>query len=198
MSITAIMLMAALVSASPRGASKAAQQQAKVSTGPMGIVANLTLGVTSRPERSKGGADLVTEAGVRGAYLWTMDGKTGLTLGGELALRSWLPHSDGSSEVGSDIFLVSTQLGGIVGYRLATQNLSLLPHASMGISNGIALVHLRSPGNETWRPRVLPGPYFGGGVIATLFMVMLRLDASLGVVDGRPEYRFDTGVGVYF
>ncbi len=196
MSVIALALLTALTAASPRSSAALARKQAQNT--PMGVAIDLTTSLNSRPERSQGGADLLLQLGLRGAYLKSMQGQRGLTFGGELALRSFLPETDGSSVVGSEIYRLSTQLGGLLGYRWAGRTVSLLPHASLGLNNGFALVHLKSPGNETWRPRWLPGLYAGAGVIGSFYMVMLRLDAALSLVDGRPEYRFDTGLGVTF
>jgi len=207
MSLTALVVLSTLAAASPRSGT-AVKQRAKAD-GPIGIAADLTMSLTARPEHSKGGSDMLSQLGVRGAYLWTLGGKRGLSVGGELAVRTFNPggvlslasplaETDGSDAVGSEVYTLMSQLGGLVGYRLATQRLSLTPHASAGIYNGLALIHMRSPGTDYWRPRYIPGVYAGGGAIATFFMVMLRLDGAVGFTDGRPDYRFDTGLGVAF
>jgi hypothetical protein len=197
MPVIALAVVALLAGASPRSAERV-RQQTDVDA-PLGIAVDLTGSVTARPERSKGGTDPLLQLGLRGAYLFGLGGRSGPVLGGELALRSLgVPETDGSSLVGSDVFTLSSQAGAVAGYRLATRNLTLTPHLSTGILNDLALVHLKSPGAESWRPRWLPGVYLGGGLIGSFFMVMLRLDAAAGVVDGRPTYRFDTGLGVLF
>ncbi|MFH1808922.1 MAG: hypothetical protein ABIJ09_09260 [Pseudomonadota bacterium] len=197
MSVIALAVVAALAAASPRSAANV-KKQSEVDA-PLGVALDLTGSVTARPERSKGGTDPLLQLGLRGAYLWGVTGRSGPVVGGELALRTLgIPESDGSSQVGSDLFTLSTQAGALAGYRLATRNLTLTPHLSAGVLNDVVLVHLKSPGAESWRPRWLPGAYLGGGVVGSFFMVMLRLDSALGVLDGRPVYRFDTGLGVLF
>ena len=196
MSLSTTCLMLVLATASPRG--KAAVQHQERAGAPLGLAFDLTLSLSSRPERSQGGADLLVQLGGRAAYLYGFTQRSGLVIGGELAVRAFLPDSDGSSLVYSEIFGLNLQTGGLVGWRLASRNLSLVPHLSLGLSNGLALVHLKSPGSEAWRPRYLPGPYLGTGVMGSFFMALLRLDVALAIIDGRPEYRFDTGIGVVF
>lgn len=207
MSMTTLLVLSTLIAASPR--SGAAVQQRARQDAPLGIALDLPFSVTGRPERSKGGTDLMSQVGLRGAYLWTMDGRRGLSLGGELALRSLNPggllslgsplsEGDGSSVVRSEIYTLMTQIGGLAGYRFASRTLTITPHAGAGLYNGLALVNMIAPGTNYVRPRYLFGIYGGGGVIGTFHLAMLRLDAAVGFTDGRPDYRFDTGLGVMF
>ena len=198
MSVITLLLLTTLSSASPRSAAALAAKRAAAENAPLGFAFDLSSSLSSRPERSKGGADLQYKLGLRGAYLWCAGGRRGVVVGGELALRSFLPETDGPELVRSELFQLGTQLGGLVGYRWATRTLTLMPHASAGLTSDFVLVHLKTPGNEAWRPRWLPGPYLGGGLIGTYHLAMLRLDAALGLVDSRPEYRFDLGLGVSF
>jgi len=188
--------LAELFARSPR--SKAAIEQREQAAQPIGIAIDVVGSATSRPERSKGGTDLLLQLGLRGAYLWGVLGRNGPVLGGELVLSSFAPDEEGSNRVSIDIVQLSSRAGAIAGFRLATEHLGLLPHLSAGLSNDFLLLHYVTPANDRWRPRWVPGAYFGGGVIGSLYFVMLRLDAAIGVADGRPTYRFDTGIGVSF
>jgi len=207
MSMTVLVVLTALASASPRAGGAVKQRADK--DAPIGLAADLTLSLTARPEHSKGGSDMLSQLGLRGAYMWTSGGKRGLTLGGELALRSLNPgglltlssplaESDGSDTVSAEVYSLMSQVGGVAGWRFATNSLSLTPHVSAGLYNGLALVRMISPGTQYLRPRYLAGIYAGGGVIGTFHFAMLRLDGAVGYTDGRPEYRFDTGLGVMF
>lgn len=189
----------ALAALSPR--SSAAIEQREQSDAPLGIAFDVVGSATSRPERSKGGTDLLLQTGLRGAYLYTLGGRSGPSFGGELALRSFYPDTEGSSGVNQvhlDIAQLSSQVGGLVGYRIGTAHLGLTPHLSAGLTSDILLLHTITPSDDRWRPRWVPGAYFGGGVIGSLYFLMLRLDVALGVADGRTTYRFDTGLGVTF
>lgn len=160
----------------------------------LGLTLDLSASLTSRPERSMGGTDLLPQIGLRGLWLWPGSG-TGWVLGGELALRSFWPRHDGSDIVASDRFQLSTQVGALFGFRWQTSQLGLVPHLSAGLGNDFVLAHLITPGNDAWRPRWLPGAYVGGGIVASLRRLSLRWDVALGFMDGRLEYRFDTGLG---
>ncbi|MBN2359474.1 MAG: hypothetical protein JXR83_08460 [Deltaproteobacteria bacterium] len=186
----------AVTALSPRSSTAISQRQQ--AERPPGIAIDLVGSATARPERSKGGTDLLLQLGLRGAYLHQLSGRSGPAVGGELALRTFAPQDGGNASVGIDIVQLSSQAGAIAGYRLGLPHIGLTPHLSAGLTNDFLLLHYTTPADDRWRPRWVPGVYLGGGLIGSLYAAMLRLDVAVGVADGRPTYRFDTGIGVCF
>lgn len=168
------------------------------SDAPMHFALELTSSFNSRPERSQGGTDLLFELGLRASVLQQLFADTGWTLGGELALRTLTPETEGSSFVKSELYRFSTHAAGLFGYQFNTVHAGFFPHLSTGLSNDFVLVRLVSPGNETLRPRWLPGLFVGAGVMVNFLAFLLRGDVSLGYSDGRPEYRWNLGMGARF
>ena len=158
----------------------------------------LTSSFDSRPERSKGGANILTELGLRTAILREQNDSGGWTYGGELSLRSMTPETEGSSTVKSELYRLSTHAAGLFGYRWSTRHAGYMPHLSLGLSNDFVLVRLVSPGNSSLRPRWLPGLFAGAGVMVNFLSFLLRGDLSMGLSDGRPEYRWNLGIGARF
>ncbi len=162
------------------------------------LLFELTSSFDSRPERSLGGANILFELGLRGTMLREQKASGGWTWGGELALRTLGPETEGSNTVKSDIYRLSTHAAGLLGYKWSTFHAGFMPHLSLGMSNDFALVHLVSPGNSTLRPRWLPGLFAGRGLMVHFLSFLLRGDMSFGVSDSRPEFRWNLGMGMRF
>lgn len=151
------------------------------------VVVDGGLLLSARASVNAGRAELQPLLALRGAYLTPLAPGSGLVLGGDARLSlETLPRVRGTADVGSLSWELALEPRALVGFRLETGALALVPYAFAGALVGGRLADVYAFDTHHLRGHPTFGVTLGGGGLLQLGVVTLSLELGGGLREDGP------------